>query len=362
MHPVLQPREIRRPGGAERHDLAVDDHGLRPEPGRGGDDLGIPVGDVGTAAGEQHHPAPVPRTECAHPVPLHLRPRRLLPAVRGRAGDSDVGGPGEHRAGSRGRRSRGRRSRGRRSGVRVGCLLLHPVYQPRGFLAGAGGADQSQAHAVERAARATVHRDDDLVVAPFLRLVPAPVPDRDRAGAVFAPRDLALERGVLQRMILRLDREMIDGRRIRDALRHGPADEHPVTLQPEVVVQPPSAMLLHHETRVLSVLGSRRSVTPVGHRFRGARGRALAPVRPERVIRRPVGAGGQHIREEVARLDDTAQHLLELQLRQIRIGQLVPPAGCGHGRPEPPAERIRRDRRLVRVVLAPVHEHATGSQ
>ena len=75
----------------------------------------------------------------------------------------------------------------------------------------------------------------------------AGVPDDHRARAILALRDHALERAVLDRMVLRAHGEAlhvgIEGR----ALRHRPAHQHAVMLKPEIVVQPRRRVLLHDE-------------------------------------------------------------------------------------------------------------------
>ena len=54
-------------------------------------------------------------------------------------------------------------------------------------------------------------------------LVRAAVPDLDRARAVLALRDLALELRVLERVVLDVDGEVLLARLERHALRHRPA-------------------------------------------------------------------------------------------------------------------------------------------
>ena len=75
------------------------------------------------------------------------------------------------------------------------------------------------------------------------------VPDLDRAGAVVARRDLALERRVRERVILDVDGEMLRPRLERHALGDGPAGEHAVALEPEVVVEPAGVVALDDEDR-----------------------------------------------------------------------------------------------------------------
>src|SRR5439155_3852137 len=68
------------------------------------------------------------------------------------------------------------------------------------------------------------------------QLVGAVVPDLDRPRAVLALWNLALERAVVERVILDVDGEMLLAGLERDPLRNGPARERAVTLEPEVVV------------------------------------------------------------------------------------------------------------------------------
>ena len=70
------------------------------------------------------------------------------------------------------------------------------------------------------------------------------VPDHDRAAAVLAFGDDALEAAIVERMVLGRDGQpLLAGDQARP-LRHRPALQHAVELQPEVVVQAPRSMLL----------------------------------------------------------------------------------------------------------------------
>lgn len=73
----------------------------------------------------------------------------------------------------------------------------------------------------------TVETDNDLFVAPLLQLESALVPDRYMTAAVFARRDVALEVGVVHRMVLGLDREPVLVRVGGEVLGHGPRDQDP---------------------------------------------------------------------------------------------------------------------------------------
>ena len=88
-------------------------------------------------------------------------------------------------------------------------------------------------------------------------LVGAAIPDLDRARAVVPLRDLALEAGVVERVILDVDGEMLRSRLERDALRNRPARQRPVALEPEVVVEASRIMALDDEDRLLRIVARR---------------------------------------------------------------------------------------------------------
>ena len=93
-----------------------------------------------------------------------------------------------------------------------------------------------------------VELDREPAVALLLeQLVGAAIPDLDGAGSVLSCRDLALEVGVVERVILDVHRQMPLPGLLRDPLRHRPAGERPVALEPQVVVQPSCGMALHDE-------------------------------------------------------------------------------------------------------------------
>ena len=85
-------------------------------------------------------------------------------------------------------------------------------------------------------------------------LVRALVPDLDRAGAVLPLRDLAVERRVLERMVLDVDGEVLLARLERHALRDRPARQRAVPLEPEVVVEAARIVALDDEDRRLAAL------------------------------------------------------------------------------------------------------------
>ena len=91
---------------------------------------------------------------------------------------------------------------------------------------------------------------------------PPTVPDDDVAAAVLAGRDHAFEVGVLDRVVLDLDREPADARVERRPLGHGPADEHAVELQAEVVVEAAGPMALDHEPPARIAVLRQRALLP----------------------------------------------------------------------------------------------------
>ena len=75
------------------------------------------------------------------------------------------------------------------------------------------------------------------------------VPDLHRAGAVVPLRDLALEGGVLERVILDVHRQVLRAGLERHALRHRPARQRAVALEAEVVVEAGRIVALDDEDR-----------------------------------------------------------------------------------------------------------------
>src|SRR4029079_14333150 len=78
----------------------------------------------------------------------------------------------------------------------------------------------------------------------LLRFPRSAVPQQHRAAAVLALRDDALEVAVRDRVILDVYGQALLPRVQAGALRDGPAQQHAVQLQPEVVVQAGRGVLL----------------------------------------------------------------------------------------------------------------------
>ena len=75
-------------------------------------------------------------------------------------------------------------------------------------------------------------------------LVGAAIEQLHRAGAVLARRDVALEVGVLERVVFDVNRERALASAQRHAARQRPAHQGAVALQPQVVVQAARGMAL----------------------------------------------------------------------------------------------------------------------
>src|SRR6266516_2449292 len=123
-----------------------------------------------------------------------------------------------------------------------------------------------------------VQHDLDLAVGPLLGVVRAVVPDRHLAGAVLTVADVALERSVLQRMVLDVDGQVVALRIVRDALGHCPRDEHAVAFQAEVPVQRGRVVFLDYER--VALLAPRAA--PPRHRLTRALGVSLAAILVQR--------------------------------------------------------------------------------
>ena len=223
--PLLEEREARAPVVVERRDLSVHDGVRRPEPSLGGSS-GFPeaLREVVPPPARQLRLAAGHDDDRAVPVPLRLvRPVASL--------------------GKRLGRGRGHRHVPAVRAVPRAVLaedepvLLLPVQVSR----------NERPHAVEPLA---VEPDGQAAVPLLLEeLVRSAVPDLHRAGAVLARRDLALEVAVLERMVLHVHREVALSAPERDSLRHSPARERAVPLEPEVVVEATRVMPLDHEPR-----------------------------------------------------------------------------------------------------------------
>jgi hypothetical protein len=118
----------------------------------------------------------------------------------------------------------------------------------------------ARARASTRPAALPVEADGQTAVALLLEeLVRAGVPDLDRARAVLALGDLALEAGVVERMVLDVHGEVPLARLERHALRHRPGEEDAVALEPEVVVEAARIMALDDEDRPSPPSASRKA-------------------------------------------------------------------------------------------------------
>src|SRR5579862_3968383 len=225
--PLLQLGEARAASIVEPAHLAVDDgvralHGLRHV----FRERGKPRGEVVAVPGNEPALAGVDVGERAIAVELHLEhpagPARQL-----------ANGGCEHR-----------RVLPRRG---LAGLAVPPADEQPVLLL----AVEVRRHQRPRPAQArAVQPHCQLAVSLLLEeLVRAVVPDLDRAGAVLPLRDLAVEARVLERMVLDVDGQRAAAGLERHPFRHGPGEEHPVALEPEVVVEPAGVVALDDEDR-----------------------------------------------------------------------------------------------------------------
>ena len=89
-----------------------------------------------------------------------------------------------------------------------------------------------------------------------LRIPAAAIPDHDGAAAILTLRDRALERVVLDRMVLDMDRQALFARDQARPARHGPALHHPVELEPQIIVQPAGGVFLDDVAAALRARGA----------------------------------------------------------------------------------------------------------
>src|SRR4029434_4657926 len=141
-----------------------------------------------------------------------------------------------------------------------------------------------------------------------VRLPPAAVPDHDAAGPVVPFRDHALEPSLLYRMIRDVHRQpLLAWHRLR-LLGNGPALEHPVQLQTEIIVQAGGRVALDDEGQAAG------GASPAAPRLR--RGREV----PHAAVgRQSHGSGGLLPARPVVLLALAARSRLgEALLKQIR--------------------------------------------
>ena len=301
---LLQRAERGAPASIERHDLAIE----QQLPGRLCAEL---RGDLGKIR-RQVEPAPRLQSHLAradegeHPVAVELR----LIAPRG-VGARLAAGFREHRrersrqsfGGSRWRELR-RLAPGRRGGGRE--LLQAQAREHRGAAGqhivrlreAVAVLDEqplvrgARAHQRERALELlSAQQEAELaggeprahalfghgaiekrVLRAFIGRIHAAIPHDDLAGTVLARGNDALEGGVIEGMILHRDRHALVVGIERRALGHRPGLQHPVELEPEVVVQAPRGMLLHDEQQRSAAAG-RRLRRRLGRAREGALGR-----------------------------------------------------------------------------------------
>src|SRR3546814_359402 len=77
----------------------------------------------------------------------------------------------------------------------------------------------------------------------------ATIPQHHRAAAIFAPGDHALEIGIAHRMVFGSHRKALVGGIGARPLGHSPAFEHPVDLEPDIIMEPRRVVLLNRSDK-----------------------------------------------------------------------------------------------------------------
>ena len=97
------------------------------------------------------------------------------------------------------------------------------------------------------------------------RLPGSVIPKHDGAAAILPLRDGSLKVAVIQRMILDLHRQRLSSGFMTGPVRHRPALENAIQLQPKIVVKPGRLVLLDQiGLTATSVRASRRRARPSG--------------------------------------------------------------------------------------------------
>jgi hypothetical protein len=89
------------------------------------------------------------------------------------------------------------------------------------------------------------------VVSPLERLIRTFIPDLDSPGPIFACGNPPLERPIFKRMIGNLNGHPARPNCFGNPFGHSPALEYTISLEPEVKMQRPRPVFLHHKSRVV---------------------------------------------------------------------------------------------------------------
>ena len=217
-------------GGAvlvERTDLPVDHRRGRADgPRRRAGDVAEPLGEVGAVAAREGRLSAGDGDDRPVAVPLRL----VEPALALREPLGELGELGAKRRCVVGRR-------------------VLPEEQPVPLVAVEARRDERP----DPLGTLAVETDGEAAAAFLLEeLVRPAVPDLDGARPVLPGRDDALERRVVEGVVLDVHREVTLARPEREPFRDGPAREGAVPLEPQVVVEPPGVVALDHEDRRLA--------------------------------------------------------------------------------------------------------------
>src|SRR2546429_3830073 len=294
-HALLEPLEARAPALVERHDLAVQDEARERQRVQRRRHFGITGRDDLAAATAQLDLVTGARGEDADAVVLDLEePRRVrrrlvderrehqqialrrdLAARRLELGQAPTQRLDPTRAVAQ---LFDRQPREHRFGIALGRLRLAGVFvgllqeEPVPVLAAHPGQGPSPLQLVAEQLELELAARDLLAGRLwFQKLEPAGVPHDRRPGPIAALGNDAFEVGVLDGMVFDVHGQTLLVRAHRGPLGHGPALQHAVDLQPQIVVEPARRVLVDHEPAAAGRAGPAEGL--------GGRGRiALAPV------------------------------------------------------------------------------------
>ena len=285
------------------------------------------------------------------------RPSRRAGAARGLRAPPPAAGSSATRGRGRGRSRPALRPRRRRSRALLGDVVLAAAAPRRRvslissqFLPASRASRPADAH--QRPARRGASRR-----AAGTRACPcasprcgspigsqrAAVPEQHRAAAVLALGDHALEAAVLDRVVLDLHGEALLGRVEARPLGHGPALEHAVELEAEVVVQAAWRRASGRRTSCPP------AVRPPAPRLGRARSRACAGTRAACAPRRRRRSRSSRRRRDCGPRAPRAAQLVEAGAHP---GVAVVTASSLHGPRTDPARRTRPDPARDRVAVA----------
>ena len=290
VHARLEPLEAGPSALVLRDDLAVQHESIRRQRAKSGRDLRIPPGDVLAAPPDEDHTIALSLREHPHAVVLDLEaPVRTGGRALRQRGQHERHGADRNLPLRRAQRPDplperleraghvphllDRESRDHRLGIAIDRLLLARgtvrLLEQEPFLLLLAHAHERPAPAELESEELQLHLSTLVLLERILGLEgaePPVIPHDDRSGSVVPCRDDSLERAVLQRMVLDVDRQPLLLHARRGPFGHRPTLERSVQLEAEVVMHVARPVLLDDEPgrRTGRGLRGRRTAAPEG--------------------------------------------------------------------------------------------------